>query len=181
MPSAQTTQAPLDAYDLLDEPTRKVTRHIAARKYISRNLAEDPDAEPSAGQRASDAVASFGGSWTFVGLFVAVLLGWIALNGVLLLSRGATFDPYPYILLSLFLSMLAAIQAPVILMSQSRQSEKGRLNAEHNYEVNLKAELEIMLLHENIDSLREQRWAELLVMQRRQIDLLNALAVKHAI
>jgi uncharacterized membrane protein len=174
MPSAHTTPAPID------EPARRVARHIAERKHISRNLAQDSGAAPTAGQRAADAVASFGGSWTFVGLFVVVLLGWVGLNGVLLMSRGATFDPYPYILLNLFLSMLAAIQAPVILMSQNRQAEKDRLSAEHDYEVNLKAELEIMLLHEKIDGLRQQQWAELLVMQRRQLELLANLALKQA-
>jgi uncharacterized membrane protein len=97
---------------------------------------------------------------------------------VLLASRGATFDPYPYILLNLFLSMLAAIQAPIILMSQNRQSEKDRLSAEHDYEVNLKAELEIMLLHEKIDLLREKQWAELLDFQQQQLNLLAALAEK---
>jgi uncharacterized membrane protein len=100
------------------------------------------------------------------------------LNAALLVNRGATFDPYPYILLNLLLSMLAAIQAPIILMSQSRQSEKDRLSAEHDYEVNLKAELEIMLLHEKIDTLREKQWVDLLRIQREQLDLLTALHTK---
>ena len=99
------------------------------------------------GQRAADAVASFGGSWPFVGLFAATMLAWVGVNAVLLGTSGQTFDPYPYILLNLFLSMLAAIQAPIILMSQNRQGEKDRLSAAHDYEVNLKAEIEIMLLH----------------------------------
>lgn len=106
-------------------------------------------------------MASFGGSWTFIGLFAAIALLWVGLNAFLLMRRGRTFDPYPYILLNLFLSMLAAIQAPIILMSQNRQSEKDRIRAEHDYEVNLKAELEIMLLHEKIDLLREKQWKEL--------------------
>jgi len=164
-------------YDTLDEPARRVARHIADRTHIARNLAtDDGDAAPSFGQRAADAVASFGGSWTFVGLFVATLVGWVALNAFLLLRRGQTFDPYPYILLNLFLSMLAAVQAPVILMSQNRQSEKDRASASHDYEVNLKAELEIMLLHEKIDLLRETQWKELLALQSRQLELLAALA-----
>ena len=86
------------------------------------------------------------------------MLVWVGLNAFLLTARGATFDPYPYILINLFLSMLAAIQAPVILMSQNRQSEKDRLATEHDYEVNLKTELEIMSLHEKIDVLREEQW-----------------------
>jgi uncharacterized membrane protein len=89
------------------------------------------------------------------------------------------FDPYPYILLNLFLSMLAAIQAPIILMSQNRQAEKDRLNAEHDYEVNLKAELEIMLLHEKMDLLRQGQWAELLKLQTEQLQLLGTL-IGHA-
>lgn len=165
-------------YDSLDERTKKVARHIAERKHIARNVAIETDPQATLGQRAADRVAAFGGSWTFVGLFTGGVLAWMALNSVLLFSRGATFDPYPYILLNLFLSMLAAIQAPVILMSQNRQSQKDRLNAGHDYEVNLKAELEIMLLHEKIDLLRQAQWTELLDLQRRQLELLATLADK---
>lgn len=165
-------------YDSLDARTQKVARHIAGRKHIARNVTQDFDAAPSLGQRAADAVASFGGSWTFVGLFAAVMLFWVGLNAFLLVNRGVTFDPYPYILLNLFLSMLAAIQAPIILMSQNRQSEKDRISAEHDYEVNLKAELEIMLLHEKIDLLRETQWAELLEIQKEQLALLSGLIEK---
>ena len=162
--------------DRLDATTQRVARHFGGRQPISRNIATDAGARPTAGQRAADAVASFGGSWTFVGLFGATMLAWVGVNAVLLLSRGQTFDPYPYILLNLFLSMLAAIQAPIILMSQNRQSEKDRLSAEHDYEVNLKAELEIMLLHEKIDHLRDTQWAELLDLQRQQLTRLAALS-----
>ena len=162
-------------YAALDERAKRVARHVAERTHIARNMAKDPDTAPSRGQRAADAVASFGGSWTFVGLFAAAMLVWVSLNAFLLLRQGATFDPYPYILLNLFLSMLAAIQAPVILMSQNRQSQKDRLSAEHGYEVNLKAELEVMLLHEKFDLLREKQWEELLVIQKEQLKLLSAL------
>jgi uncharacterized membrane protein len=167
-------------YEALDELAKKVARHIAGRTHIARNVAKDL-VEPSLGQRAADAVASFGGSWTFVGLFAAVMLVWVGLNAFLLLNRGKTFDPYPYILLNLFLSMLAAIQAPIILMSQNRQSEKDRISAEHDYEVNLKAELEIMLLHEKIDLLRETQWNELLRIQNDQLKLLTGLLEKRAV
>jgi len=156
-------------YETLDERAKSVARHIAERTPIARNISADFDAAPSFGQRAADAVASFGGSWGFVGLFAATMLVWVGLNAFLLMARGATFDPYPYILLNLFLSMLAAIQAPVILMSQNRQSEKDRMNAEHDYEVNLKAELEIMLLHDKLDQLREGQWRELLAVQSEQL------------
>ncbi len=148
-------------YRDLDQRTQKVARHIAERKHIARNLATDPASAPTRGQRAADAVASFGGSWTFVGLFGAAMLAWVGLNALLLVRQGSTFDPYPYILLNLFLSMLAAIQAPVILMSQNRQAEKDRMSAEHDYEVNLKAELDIMLLHEKVDLLLRQQAATL--------------------
>jgi uncharacterized membrane protein len=167
-------------YDTLDERTRRVARHVAERTHVSRDVTQDAEAGQSRSQRAADAVASFGGSWTFVGLFAAVMLLWVALNVVLLASRGTTFDPYPFILLNLFLSMLAAVQAPIILMSQNRQSEKDRLHAKHDYEVNLKAELEIMLLHEKIDQLREKQWQELLEIQKQQLGLLTGLIDKKA-
>ncbi len=162
-------------YEALDERAKKVARHIAERTHVARNVAKDLEAGYSFGQRAADAVASFGGSWTFVGLFAATMLFWVGLNAYLLTSRGNTFDPYPYILLNLFLSMLAAIQAPIILMSQNRQSEKDRITVEHDYEVNLKAELEIMLLHDKIDLLREKQWEELLEIQKQQLKLLAGL------
>jgi uncharacterized membrane protein len=120
-------------------------------------------------------VATFGGSWLFIIMFALSLLAWVLLNFFLLVRRGETFDPYPYILLNLFLSMLAAIQAPVILMSQSRQAEKDRVDAAHDYEVNLKAELEILSLHEKLDELREKKWGELILLQQEQIQLLTQL------
>jgi uncharacterized membrane protein len=162
-------------FERLDATTQRVAQHVAGRKHISRNVAQDRGTPPTRGQRAADAVASFGGSWTFVGLFAATMLAWVGVNAFLLLNRGSTFDPFPYILLNLFLSMLAAIQAPIILMSQNRQSEKDRLSAEHDYEVNLKAELEIMLLHQKLDQLREPQWTELLDLQRQQLALLAKL------
>ncbi len=168
------------SYDQLDAGTQKVARHVAGRRHIARDVSVSSQVRGGPGQRAADAVASFGGSWTFVGLFAAVMLAWVGINFVLLASRGRTFDPYPFILLNLFLSMLAAIQAPIILMSQNRQTEKDRLSAEHDYEVNLKAELEIMLLHDKIDALRQTQWNELLALQQRQLDLLVQLKLRSA-
>jgi uncharacterized membrane protein len=107
-----------------------------------------------------------------------VLVCWVILNSYILVNYNKTFDPYPYILLNLFLSMLASIQAPIILMSQNRQAEKDRQNAEHDYEVNLKAELEIMLLHEKVDLLREGQWSELIAIQKEQLRLLGNLIEK---
>jgi uncharacterized membrane protein len=165
-------------YASLDERTQKVARHIAGRKHIARNTAKEFDENVTLGQRAADAVATFGGSWTFIILFAVILVVWIGLNSYVLVRYDKSFDPYPYILLNLFLSMLAAIQAPIILMSQNRQEEKDRLNAEHDYEVNLKAELEIMLLHEKVDLLREGQWSELLAIQKEQLKLLSDLMQK---
>ncbi|MDP1565715.1 MAG: DUF1003 domain-containing protein [Polaromonas sp.] len=163
-------------YESLDEATRKVARHVAARQHISRNTADET--ANTAGQRAADAVARFGGSWTFIMLFGITLVAWVVLNSLILAHYERSFDPYPYILLNLFLSMLASIQAPIILMSQNRQAQKDRLVAAHDYEVNLKAELEIMLLHEKVDLLREGQWGELLAIQQEQIRLITQLLGK---
>lgn len=154
-----------------------VARHIAERQPISRSLTEFED-EATFGQRAADAVARFGGSWAFIGVFALVLVSWVVLNSYLLLQDGRKpFDPFPYILLNLFLSMLASIQAPVILMSQNRQSEKDRQSAQNDYEVNLKAELEIMALHEKMDAFKLQ----LVELQHEQLRILNAICDKHEI
>lgn len=119
----------------------------------------------------SDRLATFGGSWVFLGIFAAILLGWLIYNT----ERPSSFDPYPFILLNLVLSCLAAVQAPVILMSQNRQAAKDRLDAHLDYEVNLKAELEILALHEKLDVLREKAWGELLAIQERQLALLDQI------
>jgi uncharacterized membrane protein len=162
-------------YEDLNEREKKVADRLAARTFISRNVAKDFSEQSTFGQRIADQVTAFGGSWTFISLFGAVLFIWILLNFLLLIKLGNTFDPYPYILLNLVLSMLAAIQAPIILMSQNREADKDRLSAEHDYEVNLKAELEIMALHEKLDSLREKQWSDLISIQQEQLKLLNHL------
>jgi len=162
-------------YASLDRRSQKVVSHIVERTHLTRAAAPEPEVAATFGQRAADRVASFGGSWPFILLFLLFMVVWVLTNSVLLVKRGEVFDPYPYILLNLFLSMLAAIQAPIILMSQNRQSERDRLNAGHDYEVNLKAELEIMLLHEKVDTLRESQWRELLALQTEQLALLSTL------
>ena len=165
-----------------DEPdisAKRVARHIAQRKPIARDTSKEAEENSTFGQHAADAVASFGGSWTFIMLFATILIAWVGLNSFLLVRSGTVFDAYPYILLNLFLSMLAAIQAPIILMSQNRQAQKDRMVAEHDYEVNLKAELEIMLLHEKLDLLREGQWQSLLTIQNEQITLLQTLIDKN--
>jgi uncharacterized membrane protein len=142
---------------------------------VSRNTNEEFSETLTFGERVADKVATFGGSWTFIGLFAGTMLLWVILNSFLLVRQGNTFDPYPYILLNLCLSMLAAIQAPVIMMSQNRQAAKDRLDAENDYKVNLKAEIEILSLHEKLDNLREQKWSELIEMQQKQIHALTEL------
>ncbi len=132
------------------------------RTQVSRNPNVEEQELLTFGQRIADKVASFGGSWTFILCFAAVLVVWVILNSTVLLSRH--FDPYPYILLNLFLSMLAAIQAPVIMMSQNRQSAKDRLKSDLDYEVNLKAEMEVAHLHRKVDHIYErleEHWARL--------------------
>lgn len=162
-------------YEKLGEQEKRVAHHLAKRIHIARNVAQDFHDQLTLGQRLADKVAAFGGSWTFISIFAVVLVVWVLLNSFVLITYRESFDPYPYILLNLFLSMLAAIQAPIILMSQNRQAYKDRLSAEHDYEVNLKAELEIMALHEKIDLLREKQWSELISIQQEQLKLLSQL------
>lgn len=169
-----------ESFETLDAQSQKVARHIAQRLSIARKVGEESDRTGTLGQRAADAVALFGGSWTFILIFAGVLVAWVALNSFYLVRHHDVFDPYPYILLNLFLSMLAAIQAPIILMSQNRQAERDRVNQGHDYEVNLKAELEIMLLHEKMDALRQDQWAELLTQQQEQLRLLQALLARRS-
>ena len=141
-------------YDDLPEREQRVLRRIAARAAISRNIGDRAAEHLTFGQRVADKVAAFGGSWTFILLFSGLIVLWVAGNGWALLHP---FDPYPFVFLNLILSMVAAIQAPVIMMSQNRQAEKDREAAGHDYEVNLKAELEIMSLHEKLDDLRQRQ------------------------
>lgn len=170
-----TTRVLRGALDTLPEREQRVARHFVERMHVSRNTNREFDDQRTFGERLADRVATFGGSWTFVTLFAIVLLSWVVLNSYVLARRGGAFDPYPYILLNLFLSMLAAIQAPIIMMSQNRHAAKDRLDAAHDYEVNLKAELEILSLHEKLDNLRERKWDELLRLQQEQIQMLLRL------
>jgi uncharacterized membrane protein len=161
--------------ETLSHHEHALVRRLVRGGYVARNTNHEFDARLTIGQRLADRVAAFGGSWTFIILFATILLGWIGLNSLVLARRDDAFDPYPYILLNLVLSMLAAIQAPIIMMSQNRQAAKDRLDAAHDYEVNLKAELEIAELHAKLDHLRGQQWAELVAIQQEQIHLLTKL------
>ena len=165
----------LEKINELTKRERDMIRHIVQRSHVTRNTNKEFDEQLTVGQRMADRVASFGGSWTFIIIFGIVLLAWVVLNSFILAKRGAAFDPYPYILLNLFLSMMASVQAPIIMMSQNRLSAKDRLDAAHDYEVNLKAELEIASLHAKMDELRDKQWAELVAMQQEQISLLTKL------
>lgn len=134
------------------------------RTVISRDLAHQAERESKFGDRLADRVAEIGGSWGFVSAFGVFLLVWALLN-LLILPHADRFDPYPFIFLNLILSMLAAIQAPIIMMSQNRQSAKDRIEARHDFEVNLKAELEILTLHEKLDRLHQEHGAQLAALR----------------
>lgn len=150
-----------------------VTKH----KILSENIEVEIDKELGIGQRVADMIANFGGSWAFIGIFFAFILVWMALN--LWALQAKSFDPYPFILLNLLLSCLAAIQAPIILMSQNRQEDKDRKRGEHDFQVNLKAELEIQLLTEKIDHIIMHQNRRLLEIQELQTDYLQEILEGH--
>ena len=158
------------------ELDRQVAESIAKQETIAENTEDEYDEQRTLGERLSDHLASFGGSWAFLISFFAVLAIWMAYN--IVRGEGASFDPYPFILLNLVLSCLAAIQAPVIMMSQKRQDEKDRQRSFNDYRVNLKAELEIRHLHEKIDYLISRQWQRQSEIQQVQIDMLHQ-GVRH--
>jgi len=159
-----------DIARLSDIERRVLQRFISRERAAHPRLAERPTSA-TFGERLADRVASFGGSWSFICLAVAAIAAWITVNALV----GRPFDPYPYILLNLVLSCTAALQAPVIMMSQNRQAIHDRLDARHDYEVNTKAEIEIVALHTKLDEMREQKWVELIALQERQLALLERL------
>ena len=154
----------------------EVIESLQQHEILSSDISKQFETKLTFGERLSDRIASFGGSWRFIILFGAVLFGWIILNAIFLLDRG--FDPYPFILLNLILSCLAAIQAPIIMMSQNRAEARDRLRAENDYKINLKAELEIRHLHEKIDHLLRRQYNRLFEIQQIQIELLEELGRK---
>lgn len=155
---------------------QEMLEQLKNKQIISQNLNTTINQKATFGQKSADAIAKFGGSWPFIFLFVVILGSWILLNT--LHFFGLSFDRYPFILLNLVLSCLAAIQAPIIMMSQNRQAARDRIAADHDYQTNLKAELEISLLHEKIDYLMSQQWQQMLELQQLQIDLLTQLNKK---
>jgi uncharacterized membrane protein len=156
----------------LTELEKTVLTSVNDKTTLTSKIASSDDEQSlTAGQRVADKVASFGGSWKFLILFGLFLIAWISLNIFWLANKG--YDPYPFILLNLILSCLAAIQAPVIMMSQNRQEEKDRVRAKIDYMINLKSELEIRMLHEKLDHLIINQQQELIELQKVQIDMMN--------
>ena len=159
----------------LDNLDQSVIAALAKHETAARDVESEFEERATFGERLADRVARFGGSWTFIILFCTTLLIWMAINSLILLS-GNPFDPYPFILLNLVLSCIAAMQAPLIMMSQSRQEAKDRLRARNDYRVNLKAELEIRQLHEKLDHLLMRQWERLAEIQQLQLDMMEELA-----
>jgi uncharacterized membrane protein len=155
---------------------RSVIESLARHETLAENVEMQFQKKLSLGERLADRIADFGGSWTFISLFGGFILIWIVINTALLIVRP--FDPYPFILLNLMLSCLAAVQAPIIMMSQNRQEARDRLRSENDYRVNLKAELEIRHLHEKLDHLLQHQWERLLEIQQIQIELMNELTTE---
>ncbi len=163
-----------DEQGRLSSLEQEVLRSMKENEILSENTNQQFDRELTFGERIADKVAIFGGSWRFILSFLGFMALWIVLNALLL--RGRPFDPFPFILLNLMLSCLAALQAPIIMMSQNRQEDKDRLRSENDYKVNLKAELEIRHLNEKIDHLIQYQWQHLLEIQELQLDLMQEMA-----
>ena len=154
----------------------EVIESLQQHEIISSDISKQFEKKLTFGEQLSDRIAAFGGSWRFIILFGSVLLVWIVVNTVVLLSRA--FDPYPFILMNLILSTIAALQAPVIMMSQNRSEARDRLRGENDYKINLKAELEIRHLHEKLDHLLRRQYNRLFEIQQIQIELLEELGRK---
>jgi uncharacterized membrane protein/uncharacterized membrane protein YeaQ/YmgE (transglycosylase-associated protein family) len=161
----------LEAYvRRLGDVERRVFSALLRRQAVAKDPREILE-DLTLGQRIADKVAQFGGSWMFISLFAAFMLGWILLNS----KEGPEWDPYPFILLNFILSCLAALRAPVIMMSQNRQATKDRQAAQQDYEVNLKSEMEVMSLHAKLDEARELQWKSLLELQQTQMQVLGRM------
>jgi uncharacterized membrane protein len=153
-----------------------VLQSIREEDILVSNLLHPPAETSTTGQKISDHVAKFGGSWTFIVTFMAILFAWIIYNSII--PQKGRFDPYPFILMNLILSCVAALQAPIIMMSQNRQEEKDRMRAENDYMVNLKAELEVRGLHQKVDLLLQEQIKTLFEIQAKQVEMLKQLNEK---
>ena len=159
----------------LSDLEKQVLESLAREETVSENIEEEYDDTRTFGERAADVVADFGGSWNFIGLFALVIVVWMAFNIWAAVQTRDAFDPYPFILLNLVLSCLAAVQAPIIMMSQKRQESKDRLRSQNDYKVNLKAELEIRHLHEKVDHIITRQWERLAEIQQIQLEIMQDL------
>src|SRR5947209_12119274 len=169
------TKHPHAAMDLLTVVGRRLrATDELLRTHVAKNVNEEEEEMMTFGERLADRVAAFGGSWTFISFLGLVLLSWVGLNTIALHDRG--FDPYPYILLNLFLSMIASLQAPVIMMSQNRQNSKDRLKADLDYEFNLKAEMEVAQLHNKVDKIYEEMQSHFDRMHKTQTGAIASAA-----
>jgi uncharacterized membrane protein len=155
----------------LSDLEHEVLTSISMNKLISDNIETELDKKLTFGQRLSDRIADFGGSWTFIIFFFTALFIWIAINIFVMVKKP--FDPYPFILLNLILSCLASIQAPIIMMSQNRKEARDRLRSENDYKINLKAELEIRVMHEKLDHMLAHQNQKMLEIQEIQADFLE--------
>ena len=155
----------------LSKLDKEVVKSVVHHESLVKDINKEFDKKLTFGEKLSDKIAEFGGSWKFIISFFIILFIWVSINTFILMQKP--FDPYPFILLNLILSCLAAIQAPVILMSQNRKESKDRLRGENDYKVNLKAELEIRALHEKIDHLTQHQWERLLEIQQMQLDMIE--------
>lgn len=156
----------------LSEHEREIVTQFINRGRVARNVASEFEAHMTVGQRVADRFAEVMGSWTFIIIQSCILTAWVVLNITAYIKH---WDPYPFILLNLMLSFQAAYAAPIIMMSQNRQTEKDRLQTKNDYEVDLKAEMEIMQLHEKFNELRDSYWTDLVHMQQRQIEMLERI------
>ncbi len=163
-----------DEVAALAQLKKEVTESLLHQEALTKNIDKEFDAKTTRGERIADKVAAFGGSWTFIIIFGVILAVWMGVNTTLFLAKP--FDPFPYIFLNLVLSCLAAIQAPVIMMSQNRQEAKDRMRSENDYKTNLKAELEIQAINDKIDKLLNDQWKHLLEIQQMQMEMIEHLA-----
>jgi len=160
-----------EEYGELNQIEDEVVESIRQQDLITENLNQEFEGARTFSDRVSDGIATFVGSWVFILVFAFFLLGWMIVNSIILINQPP--DPYPYILLNLILSSVAAFQAPIIMMSQNRQAEKDRLRSDNDYQVNLKAELQIRHLTRKIDQLMNHQWRRLMEIQKIQMDMLR--------
>lgn len=158
---------------LVSKLNQEVAKSLEHQDLLSQDVDQMFERKLSFGEKLSDRIADFGGSWTFIMIFLGFLVVWMVANGIILKTHSV--DPYPFIFLNLLLSCVAALQAPVIMMSQNRQEERDRARGENDYKVNLKAELEIRHLHEKLDKLVQDQWKHLLEIQQMQIDMIEEM------